>query len=198
MMAQKIRGDCLPDAARVVMRFLWYFISRILIWAVAVGLVVLAFFVAMDYMNVRMLTSDGLQVRSEVIIKGDDPTALSKVFSKGFLESDTMLSSQIYRQYIVSDMDYNIDIGFVLVMPWHKTAKLRVTELIKDIEAKVYAGADTTETISETPPPWKHATYDVTLARYEDNWRIIRMDLVEVLPQPTPDPSPTPAQIPAS
>lgn len=182
----------MPDAAKVIMRFIWYLISRILVWAVAVGLVVLAFFVAMDYMNVRMLTSDGLQVRAEVIIKGDDPTTLSKVFSKGFLEQDTMLSSQIYRQYIVSDMDYKIDIGFVPVMPWHKTTTLRVTELVTGIEAEIYAGAETTENISETPPPWKHATYDVTLARYEDNWRIVRMELTQLLPQPSPSPSTTP------
>ena len=184
----------MPDGFKVVLRFLWYLISRVLIWAVAAGVVVLAFFVAMDYMNVRILTGDGLQVRAEVIIKGDDPTTLSKVFSKGFLEQDTMLSSQVYRQYLVSDMDYEIDMDFVLILPWNTTTTLRVTEKVTDIDAQVYVSAETTEEISETPPPWDHATYDITLARFEDNWRIVSMELVELLPQPAPSPSPTPKE----
>jgi len=184
----------LPTGFKVVFRFLWYFISRVLIWGVAIGLIVLAFFVAMDYMNVRILTSDGLQVRAEVIIKGDDSTTLSRVFSKGFLEQDELLWSHNYRQYIVSDMNYQLDVGFVLIMPWHDTATLRVTELVTNIDAEIFEGAQTTEDISETPPPWDHATYDVKLARFEDNWRIVSMELVEMLPQPSPSPSPSPSK----
>lgn len=190
-MTVKDWSDYLPTAVRVVLRFLWYFVSRLLVWALAIGFIVLAFFAAMDYMNVRILTSDGLQVRAAVIIQGEDPTTLSKVFSKGFLEQDTMLNSDKYQDYLVSDFDYEIEIGFALILPWQNTAKLRVTEQVSKIKAEVYTSNEKTETVSETPPTWENAVFDITLARYEDNWRIVGMEQIEVLPQPTPSPTAT-------
>lgn len=181
----------MPTAVRVVLRFIWYLVSRLLVWGIAIGFVVLAFFAAMDYMNVRILTSDGLQVRAAVIIQGEDPTTLSKVFSKGFLEQDTMLNSDKYQDYLVSDFDYEIEIGFALILPWQNTAKLRITERVSDIKAEVYTSNEMTETVSETPPAWENAVYDITLARYEDNWRIVSMEQIEVLPQPSPSPTAT-------
>lgn len=181
----------MPTAVRVVLRFIWYLVSRLLVWGLAIGFVVLAFFAAMDYMNVRILTSDGLQVRAAVIIQGEDPTTLSKVFSKGFLEQDKMLNSDKYQDYLVSDFDYEIEIGFALILPWQNTAKLRITERVSDIKAEVYTSNEMTETVSETPPAWENAVYDITLARYEDNWRIVSMEQIEVLPQPSPSPTAT-------
>lgn len=171
------------------LRALWYLVSRLLVWGAIVPLVLLSFYAAMDYMNVRILTSDGLEARAGVIIAGDDPTPLSKVFSKGFLEDDTMLYSNLYRQYIVSDFDYNIQIPLVIIMPWRDTVVLRVTEEIDDIEAEVYASVENSASISETPPQWDNATFDLTLVRYENNWRIVSMEIVET--QPTGSPNPT-------
>lgn len=181
----------MPTAVRVVLRFIWYLVSRLLVWALAIGFVVLAFFAAMDYMNVRILTSDGLQVRAAVIIQGEDPTALSKVFSKGFLEQDTMLNSDKYQDYLVSDFEYDIEIGFSLILPWQNTTTLRVTEQIPKIKAEVYTSNEMTETTSETPPAWENAIYNIALTRYEDNWRIVSMEQIEVLPQPSPSPTTT-------
>ena len=184
----------MPPTLTVVFRFLWYIFSRILIWAIAAALVVLSFFAAMDYMNAKVLTKDGLQLRADVIIKGDDPTALSKVFSKNFLEQDTQLSSSVYRSYAVTDIDYNADIGFRLILPWQSSIVLRVTEKVSRIDGTLVGGSD--DTLSETPPQWKNAVYNVKLVRYEGNWRIVSMDLIEELPMPTPSPSPTPSKTP--
>ena len=107
---------------------LWYLFSRILIWAVAAALVVLSFFAAMDYMNVQILVKDGLQLRAKVIIQGDDPTALSKVFSRNFLEQDALLSSSVYRSYSIKNVDYSAKVDFQLIMPWQNAVELTVTE----------------------------------------------------------------------
>jgi hypothetical protein len=175
------------------LRFLWYLISRVLIWGAIVPLVLLSFLAAMDYMNVRILTSDGLEARAGVIIAGDDPTPLSKVFSKGFLDDDTMYYSNLYRQYIVSDFDYSIEIPIVVIMPWRDTVILRITEEIDDIEAEVYASVENSASVPETPPQWHNATYDLTLVRYENNWRIVSME--EIVQEPTGSPSPSVASI---
>ena len=174
---------------RKALRFIWYLFSRILVWAAIVPIVVLSFFAAMDYMNVRILTSDGLKARADYIIKGDDPTQFSKVFSKGFLDEDNTLHSNEYRLYVVSDFDYDLEIPIAIIFPWNKSVTLRVKESIEDIKGEVYPGTENNTEISETPPEWQNAVYDIKLVRYEDNWRIVSMELVELLPEPSPSPS---------
>jgi len=182
----------LPPKLTLVLRFLWYLFSRILIWAVAAALIVLSFFAAMDYMNVQILVKDGLQLRAKVIIQGEDPTALSKVFSRNFLEQDALLSSNVYRSYSIKNVDYNAKVGFQLIMPWQNAVELTVTEEIKRIDGTLAGGAEKSSTLSETPPPWQNAVYRVRLVRYEDNWRIVSMTQVKALPSPTPSPTPKP------
>lgn len=176
----------LSSAMQVLLKFLWYFLSRLIIWGAAVCFVFLAFFMAMDYMDASVLTKDGLQVRAQVILKRSDPTTLSKVFSKGFLENDEALKSSPYLQYQVSGFDYSADTGFALIFPWQDTVTLVVSEKVANIKAQPAPGAD--PALSETPPKWKNAEYDVQLVRYEDSWRIVSMKLVKVLPDPTPTP----------
>ncbi len=174
---------------RVVLRFLWFFLTRLLICSLVVGLVVLAFFAAMDYMNVQTLVKDGLQVRADVVLTGDDPSLLSKVFSKSFLEQDTLLKSTAYQPFDVSDYDYKSDVGFALVLPWQSTVTIRVTEKVTDIKAELYA-TEEDQAVQASAPLWDNGIYDVTVTRYEDNWRIVSMELVEMLPQPSPTPAP--------
>jgi hypothetical protein len=167
----------------------------VLTWAIAISLVVLAFFAAMDYMNVRILVHDGLQSRAATVIEGEDPTTLSKVFSKGFLESDELLNSDAYQPYNITDYDYDLDVGFALILPWQKQATLTVTESVTDIEGKLYVASDSG--ISETPPLWTGAVYTLQVVRYEDNWRIVSMETVELLPTPPPTPTPSPTAEPS-
>ncbi len=177
----------MSSAMQVLLKFLWYLFSRLIIWGAAAGLVVLAFFMAMDYMNASVLTKDGMQVRAQVILKRADPTTLSKVFSKGFLENDGMLKSSEYLQYQVSGFDYSADTSFALIFPWQNTVTLRVTEKVTNIKAQPAPGAR--DSLPETPPEWKNAIYNVQLVRYEDGWRILSTELVKILPAPTPTPS---------
>ena len=184
---------------KVVLKFLWYIVSRIFIWAVAAALVVLSFFAAMDFMNAQILVKDGLQLRAEVIIKGDDPTALTRVFSKGFLEQDTQLSAGTYHSYAVSGIDYNASVNFLLILPWQDTIVLRVTEKVTGIKGNLLASTANAELIDDSPPHWQNAVYDVRVTRYEGNWRIVAMDMIETLPMPTPSPgvSPSPTPVPS-
>jgi hypothetical protein len=180
-------GKEFGTAMYTFLKFLWYLLSRILIWAAAVGLVVLAFFMAMDYMNASILTKDGLQVRAQVVIEGSDPSALSKVFSKNFLEKDTLINSDAYRPYKVSGFDYSAESDIVLVFPWQDYITLRVTEKGTNISPQVTPDADSG--LSPTPPNWENAVYDIRLVRYEGSWRIVSMTKIETLPSPTPSPS---------
>ena len=181
----------MSSTMNTVIRFFWYFFSRLLKWAIAISFVFLAFFMAMDYMNVQTLTKDGLHVRAQVIIKGNDPTTLSNVFTKSFLEQDDMLDSDLYQSFNVSDFDYNADIGFALIFPWQNEVILRVEEKVTNINAEPYSTENTDA--DEEVPAWDNAVYNVTLVRYEDNWRVSAMEYVEPLPAPSPTPSPSPS-----
>jgi len=182
----------LSPSVRVVLRFLWFFLTRLLICGVVVGLVALAFFAAMDYMSIQTLVKDGLQVRAEVVIKGEAPSLLSKVFSKSFLEQDALLKSTAYQPFIVSDFDYKADIGLALIFPWQNSVTVRVTEEVTDIVAEL--ASEEEEATNATVPDWDNGIYNVKLTRYEKSWRIISMELVKMLPKPTfsPDLSDTP------
>ena len=187
----------MSSGATVVLRFMWYLLSRLLIGAVVVGLIVLSFFIAMDYMNVQTLVKDGLHVRADVILKNSDAATLSKVFSKSFLETDTLLASDTYRPYDISSYNYSADVAFALIFPWSQTVTIEITEKVTGIKGDLYATTDTT--LSETPPAWVSAVYRVSLIRYESNWRVVKMELVEVLPEPSPSitPTPSPSSTPA-
>ncbi len=194
----------MSPSVRVVLRFLWFLLTRLLICGLVVGLIALAFFAALDYMSIQTLVKDGFQVRAEVVIKDEDPSLLSKVFSKSFLEQDTLLNSTAYKSFDVSGYDYKADIGLSLVLPWQNTVTLRVTEEVSDIKAELREEPEDEEVIDIAVPYWDNGIYNVTLTRYEDSWRIVSMELVEMLPKPTPtaapsvtaSPSPTPSPTP--
>ncbi len=186
----------MSPSVRVVLRFLWFFLTRLLICGLVVGLVVLSFFAAMDYMTIQTMVKDGLQTRADVVIKDDDPSLLSKVFSKNFLEQDTLLNSSAYKSFDVSDYDYKSDIGFALVLPWQGTVTLRVTEKVTDIKAELFAD-EKGEAAPTSAPLWDNGIYDVSVTRYEDSWRIVSMKLVEMLPQPSPTPPPSATATPS-
>lgn len=175
-----------------MLRFTWFLLSRIFLACCIVGLIVLSFYAAMDYMNVQVLTKDGLNLRADVIIKGDDPTSLSHMFSKNFLDNDMLLKSDTYRPYIDSHYDFKADTDFILIFPWQNTATLRVTEEISKIRGELFMMTDSAVGLPETPPEWDNGIYDITLRRFEDNWRIVSMELVELLPKPPPTPTPIP------
>jgi len=174
------------------LRFLWYLLSRILIWGAAASLVIFAFFMAMDYMNASTLTKDGMQLRAQVVIKGSDPSTLTKVFSKTYLQTDTLLNSSVYRQYRVSAFNYSADCDFAFVFPWQNTVTLRMTEKVSNIQAQTTPDPDSG--LPENPPDWKNAVYDIKLARQEGSWRIISIETVEILPAPSPSASARPSE----
>lgn len=180
----------------VVLRFTWFLLSRLFLVCCVIGLVLLSFYAAMDYMNVQVLTKDGLNLRADVIIKGDDPTPLSRMFTKNFLDNDVLLYSDAYRPYIVSSYDYKAHIDFALIWPWQNAVTLRVSEQVSKIRAELFVMTESGLGLSETAPEWDNAIYDVTLMRYEDNWRIVSMELVELLPKPSPTPTPIPTPTP--
>ncbi len=168
-------------------RFIRYFLWRILMLAVIVGLVALSFFVCMDYMNVNILIRDGFYKRASTIIMGDDPSILVKVFTKSFIDKDTLLKSQVYNGYVIRGFNHSMDVDFVLIFPWDRVIHVNIAERIPYIDGELpqeqYEGeADK----SEQPPVWQDARYRLALQRDGDNWKITDMEMLEYLEKPAP------------
>lgn len=175
-------------------RFFKYLLSRIIILGIAAAFVVLSFFVCMDYMNVNILIRDGFYKRAATVMQiNGDPSILVKVFTKSFIDKDTLLSSHEYDDYIIRGFNHKLDVDFKLIFPWDRYIQIDITEKIPDIDGELPSEEEDDSAKSIQPPLWQDARYRLTLARDEDNWRITGMELLEKLPKPVESPSQTPA-----
>lgn len=171
-------------------RFFRYFFGRLLIWAIAAALVILSFFVCMDYMNVNVLIRDGFYKRAATIMHiNEDPSILIKVFTKSFIDKDTLLKSDIYDAYVIRGFNHKLDVDFKLIFPWDDTIQVDITERIPYIDGELPVSSEDTKDTGETikPPEWQDGRYTLTLARDQDNWRITAMELIKKLPKEEPE-----------
>jgi hypothetical protein len=173
------------DALIYIGRFFRYFLGRLVILAVAAGLIVLSFFVCMDYMNINVLVRDGFNKRAATIMMDEDASVLVKVFTKSFIDKDKLLTSQTYKNYVIRSFNHKVDVDFKIIFPWEKVVQVTMTERISYIDGelpKEQIPEDATN-VDTTPPPWQDGKYVLTLVRDGDNWKIAGMELVEKLPK---------------
>ena len=72
-------------------RFLWYIAKRLLGLTILAGVLIIAFYLAMNTANITILLKDGMAMRAEVVMKQEDPTDLTKYFDENFLQVDAAL-----------------------------------------------------------------------------------------------------------
>ena len=72
-------------------RFLWYIAKRLLGLTILLGVLIIAFYMAMNTANITILLKDGMAMRAEVIMKQEDEAQLEKYFEENFLQVDTTL-----------------------------------------------------------------------------------------------------------
>jgi len=190
------KGACDLDILVYIGRFFRYLAGRLVLLGIAVGLVILAFFVCMDYMNINVLVRDGFYKRAATIIMEEDPSVLVKVFTKSFIDKDTLLKSRTYADYVVRGFNHKVDVDFRIIFPWDNVVEVTMTEKISYIdgelpEESIPEGATGVDT---APPEWQDGRYKLTLVRAESVWKIAGMELVEALPKPEPSPSPSPSR----
>ena len=57
-------------------RFLWYIAKRLLGLTILLGVLIIAFYMAMNTANITILLKDGMAMRAEVIMKQEDEAQL--------------------------------------------------------------------------------------------------------------------------
>lgn len=204
----------MADNNEKVTKGVFYALTRIILFAVAILVIVLGFYTGMNSMNVNVIAKDAFSMRAEAVLtpREDDETDLPKLFTQDFIAGDAVLNSTEYADYNISSYYQRADVAAQIIWPWTDKVVLRATEEVLDITGTLKEDAEAavwetpeTETSDEAqvtakdknPPEWVSGEYEVTLVKEaEDTWKVQEMKLTqEIEPQiaqPSQDGSETP------
>ena len=177
----------------VARKSIWYVLRTLL---VVVGVVVLALYVfigAMHVSNIYVLVTEGMELRAEYILTGENFNELTEYFTEDFLANDQALYDETYGDYTVTNFIYKLDPTGIFVLPWDVVASMEVTESMLSLSGTANEGA-----ASSTLPPWEAKRYSVKLRRIDGRWYISNLILVEANPETTPGPTPDMRLLPSA
>lgn len=170
-------------------RFVWYLASRLLLICVVLGLMVVAFYYAMNMANIYVVLKDGMAYRAQVVMMEADESELTKYFMPSFLEQDQVLlatkqGNSPYKDYNVRGIDHRLEMEWMWCWPWEDTARATVTERIPGIDGKMKSGvkdAAAAAGVTDSVPRWQSTQYSVLLTRENGQWRIKNMSVARVI-----------------
>ncbi len=166
---------------RYFRRFIWYFASRILILSFALGLMLMAFYLAMNASNAYVIMKDGMAKRAQTIMMGAPEDDLQDYFTASCIESDQELrtarqnTSYYQLYYTITGFDHRINMKSYWCWPWDVTSTAVVEERIPAIDGKLNeTGRNWANALSltNTPPAWTASRYRVTLIQQNGHWKI--------------------------
>ena len=172
-------------------RMIWYVASRLLLVCLVLGMMVVAFYYAMNATNIYVVLKDGMARRAQVIMMEEDASELTKYFLPAYLERDSALLATVqgnspYKDYNVRGIDHRLSMDFLWVWPWDESAKVDITEKIPRIDGR--AKGSTAEALVASggesalyPPAWQSAKYRAVLTKENGQWHIKSLTLIQTL-----------------
>ena len=172
---------------RYFRRLIWYFASRLLILTLASGLMLMAFYLAMNASNMYVILKNGMSKRAQTVMMGTPEDGLQDYFTAACLDADPMLKTardgtsayQLY--YTVSGFDHRISLRSVWCWPWDVTATATLEERIPAIDGRLNtAGREWQNALglSTSPPKWATANYRAMLVQQNGHWKIGSLTLL--------------------
>lgn len=162
------------DRTNKILRFFIYILSRLLIVAICVGLILLAFFTAMSTMNASVILEDGLSERASYMFSpgnSDNEAIFSRLFTSNFLNENSTEMAEKYAAFDITDFNQKVSSQFRIVYPWDTKVTFHVTETVEDI---VGEPKDTEST--EPIPAWENGEYDVVMVKEDGQWKIDQIE----------------------
>lgn len=162
-----------------------------------VGLLTLVFYLAMNTANIYLLLSDGMKLRTEVILTRDNAEEMTSFFTNEFLLSDETLEIGLsdqspYLDYNIDSFNYELTMEWMWSWPWENTATATIVERVPRIVGSVRSSSKslvTSGVISATPPAWYGGRYTVTLKRINGQWKIDGLKQTQLMIEPTAVPA---------
>ena len=138
----------------IALKLITFLARKLIAIAVIILLIVLATFTAYDIANIVVIANDGLTQRAEVIIHNENAVDLNRFFTLKYLNSDPMLRSEQFKDYIVQDYDYELKIKKLWVWPWESSTEMIVEEVIPESSWKFKITDEMRQRLIEaqTPP----------------------------------------------
>ena len=175
---------------RYFRRFIWFFASRLLIVCLALGMMLMAFYLAMNASNIYVIVKDGLAKRAQTVMMAAPEDELSNYFTSSCLESDSALKTarqnaspyQLY--YSITGFDHRVTLKSVWCWPWDVTATATVEERIPAIDGRLSTSGHEWAnelSLSNSPPAWTAGRYRVTLIQQNGHWKINMMTFLGTL-----------------
>lgn len=159
-----------------VLNFLLCILKWTLIVVIVASLCVGAFTFCMDYANINILVTEGMKMRTGVVLGYSDAQELPKFFTEEYLSGDALLEDTTYHDYVIESFDAQVDVEKLHTLPWESTAQVRVSETA-EISGYLPIALQTPEQLADPnkipPPPWQGATYEMTLHKGENGWIIV-------------------------
>ncbi len=182
---------------KYIRRLLGFVATRLVMISAIVALLTLVFYLAMNTANIYLLLSDGMKLRTGVILTREDADELKGFFTDEFLLKDETLNIGLseqspYVDYNISSYNYEMTMEWMWAWPWENTATATIVEKVPRIVGSVRSSSKSLVTagaITETPPPWYGGRYKVTLSRINGQWKIAGLQQTQLIIQATPVPA---------
>lgn len=165
-------------------RLIWFIARTLIIVCVLAGMLVCAFYMAMNMSNIYVVLSDGMEKRVDVILTRQQAEELNKYFHADFLLADPALDGALngdsaYVDYNITGFDYDLTIERMWAWPWDDYANCTVVERVPVITGTVIASRRSE--VSSRIPKWVGGRYEITLAKQSGQWKIVGMHQTTVL-----------------
>lgn len=171
-------------------RIIWFAAARLLAACLILGLVITAFYYAMNLSNIQIILKDGMANRAKFIMGiTDDASDLGRYFQQAYLDSDQELNLALqgnsqYADYNVRGIDHRLEMGFLWVWPWDNSVRVTITESIPRIDGRVKSlKADSAvAALGERglyPPDWPGGSYKALLVKENGQWKIKSLTVVQ-------------------
>ncbi len=166
---------------RYFRRLIWFVATRLLALCLALGLLMMGFYLAMNASNMYVIVKDGLARRAQTVMMSAPEDDLDDYFTSSFLDTDAALkmaregTSPYQLYYTVNGFDHRVALRSVWCWPWDATATVTVEERIRAIDGRLSnAGREWANalSLSSSPPPWTAGRYRVTMVQQNGHWKI--------------------------
>lgn len=150
-------------------KLLTYFTKRLTTILLVVIILFMATFIAYDCANIYVILEEGMEMRADAVLTGEEMPLLDKFFTQNFINSDHLLNSGAYEDYMIVEYDYKIKMKKVWAWPWSRKAEATIQEVVSDISGELKDKENTSEALI---PKWENGEKTVKLKKVSRRWTI--------------------------
>lgn len=132
-----------------LIRFLFCLFKSALAIAIVLALCVGGFVMAMNVSNIYILMSDGMAMRTSVVLGLSDPEELPKFFSESCIQSDAIYQDTTYVDYDMDSFESEVTLLSMHTLPWEDTATVTLLQEVPSVVGYLPISKQTPEQLAD-------------------------------------------------